>query len=113
MKSEKSNELYKIKANVLKALAHPIRLKIVDFLSKGERCVCEIVPLVKAERSNVSRHLAILLKADIVSTRKVGLNIYYKLKMNCAKYFIDCCADVIKQQVNERMILIRGDKRGR
>ena len=106
-KSNKSNELYRLKASILQALAHPIRLKIVDFLCKGEKCVCEIVKEIKSERTNISKHLSILQKSDILTSRKEGLWIYYKLKMKCASKFLSCAEEIIKKQVKERIKLIR------
>ena len=101
------DELYKLKAEILQSLAHPIRLKIIDFLCNGEKCVCEIVKEVRSERTNVSKHLSILLKADILTRRKEGLNIYYKLKMPCALNFLSCAEEIIKKQVKARMALLK------
>jgi ArsR family transcriptional regulator len=103
----KLEELYKIKADILRALAHPVRLKIVDFLCKGEKCVCEIVKITGAERTGISKHLSILQKADILESRKEGLWIYYKLKMACATDFLCCAEEIIKKQAKARMNLIK------
>jgi ArsR family transcriptional regulator len=105
---KKPDDLYAKQAEILSALAHPIRLKIVDLLSSGEKCVCEIFPAVKAERSNVSRHLAQLLKAEVVSCRKQGLNVYYSLNISCAQTFLNCCEKAIKQQIECRVKILKG-----
>ena len=65
--------LYKLKADVIAAAGNPIRLAIIDFLKDGEQCVCDIADHVQGGRSNVSRHLAVLLKAGVVEQRKDGL----------------------------------------
>jgi len=109
---KKTDELYKKQAEILYALAHPIRLKIVELLSDGEKCVCEIFPAVKAERSNVSRHLAQLLKAEIVSCRKKGLNVYYNLNISCAQSFLNCCEKAINQQIDCKVKLYKRMKNG-
>ena len=106
-KAGKADELYKLKADILQALAHPIRLKIVDFLCKGEKCVCKIVEEVSSERTNISKHISILQKAGILTSRKEGLWIYYKLKMPCALNFLSCAEEMIKKQVKERVKLIK------
>ena len=72
--------LYELEAEVLAAAGHPIRLAIVEFLTGGEECVCDIAAHVGAERSNVSRHLAVLLRAGICEHRKDGLRMMYSLK---------------------------------
>jgi ArsR family transcriptional regulator len=60
----------KFKAKVFKALSDPIRLKILECLRNGEKCVCEIIPYVKAPQPLVSRHLAILKQHGLIKNRK-------------------------------------------
>lgn len=84
-----------LKAEVLKALAHPTRLMIVESLAKGERCVCELNELFEADHSTVSKHLAILKQAGLVNDRKDGLKVYYSLECPCILNFIKCINDVI------------------
>jgi len=67
---QQTKKLYEMKAKVLQAMSHPIRLALLDCLSKGPRCVCELAEAVDAERSNVSRHLGVLLAAGVVECRK-------------------------------------------
>ncbi len=55
---------------ILKALADETRLKIVEFLLDGEKCVCEIFPHVKRTQSTVSTQLDVLKKAEILNSRK-------------------------------------------
>jgi ArsR family transcriptional regulator len=65
---------------VLKALADETRLKIVDFLLDGEKCVCEIFPYVKRTQSTVSIHLGHLEDAGVLESRRDGKKIYYRIK---------------------------------
>ena len=58
--------LYELKAEIIQAAAHPIRLAIIEFLSQGDQCVSDITEHVNAQRSNVSRHLSLMLKVGIV-----------------------------------------------
>lgn len=67
-------------AEVLKAIAQPTRLKIIQLLQDGEHCVCEIFPAIGHEQSNTSRHLQTMLKSGILNQRKDGLKIYYSLR---------------------------------
>jgi ArsR family transcriptional regulator len=85
---------YEAKARLMKALAHPTRLFIVDELSKGERCVCELRDMVGADISTVSKHLALLKTAGIVSDDKRGLQVFYRLKTPCVLGFFDCVQQV-------------------
>ncbi|OGF50250.1 MAG: hypothetical protein A2231_04760 [Candidatus Firestonebacteria bacterium RIFOXYA2_FULL_40_8] len=92
---------YQLQAEILKALAHPVRIKIVEFLAGGEQCVCKIVPVAGGERTGVSKHLGILTKAGILSARKKGLFVYYSLKTGCVCNFLSCCENVIAEQFKE------------
>lgn len=66
---------------MIRALAHPSRLLILDELMRnGERCVCELTEMVGADVSTVSRHLAVLRSAGWVADEKRGLKVYYRLK---------------------------------
>ena len=93
-------KLYQLKAQVIQAAGHPIRLAIIEFLSHGEQCVCDIVKHVEAQRSNVSRHLAVMLQAGIVSSRKDGLKIFYSLKTCCLVDFLNCVERVLKEKID-------------
>jgi DNA-binding transcriptional ArsR family regulator len=72
-------EISNIQAAVFSALAHPLRLKILEKLREGPCCVCNIIPYVGGEQSNVSHHLAILRKANIVRSEKRGLEVWYEV----------------------------------
>jgi len=56
--NKKEQQLYNLKAEILKAIAHPIRLAIIDFLTDGEKTVNEITKWVNSSQSNVSKHLS-------------------------------------------------------
>ena len=60
----------KFRAKVFSALADPVRLKILECLRNGERCVCEIIPYVGIPQPLVSRHLAILRRCGLVRDRR-------------------------------------------
>ncbi len=80
----KTQAKYEARANILKALAHPTRLFIVDELARsGQRCVCELTEMIGVDMSTVSRHLAILKNAGIVDGEKRGAQVYYRLRVQC------------------------------
>ncbi|OFZ46240.1 MAG: transcriptional regulator [Bdellovibrionales bacterium RIFOXYB1_FULL_37_110] len=87
---------YKKRANIMKAMAHPVRLLILDHLSKGEMCVCEINELVSLDQSTVSKHLAVLRNAGIVEDEKRGMKVFYTLKTPCVLKYLDCVEGVIR-----------------
>ena len=102
-----TQKLYKLKADVIAAAGHPIRLAIIDFLKDGEQCVCDIARHIGAQRSNVSRHLAVMLKAGIVDCRKDGLKVIYSLKTPCILNFLSCVTDVLRHQVRANSAVLR------
>src|SRR5512140_3833190 len=85
---------FKTQAHVFKALAHPGRLLMVEELSRGERCVCELAALVGSEMPTVSRHLAQLKHAGIVEDEKRGAQVFYRLVTPCVMNFFKCVASV-------------------
>ncbi|HOJ34920.1 MAG TPA: metalloregulator ArsR/SmtB family transcription factor [Candidatus Hydrogenedentes bacterium] len=100
------NELlrrYSARAEILKALAHPTRLFLVDQLCQGERCVCELVELVGADFSTVSKHLAILKNAGFVTDEKRGLKVFYRLRCPCVADFFRCTDTVLRLNVEEQL----------
>lgn len=90
-------------AAVVKAMAHPTRLFVVDQLSRRERCVCELTDLIGADVSTVSKHLAVLKGAGIVASEKRGSRIYYTLRMPCVLNFFGCVESVIKSVARESL----------
>jgi ArsR family transcriptional regulator len=91
-----------MQARVLAALAHPIRVAIADLLKDGEVCVCEISSRIGAERSNTSRHLALMLKAGVVKTRKDGLQVFYSLRTPCVLNFLSCATRTLERNLKEQ-----------
>ncbi len=88
------------RAEIIKALAHPSRLAIIDRLEKGEACVCELQKIVSADISTVSKHLSLMKKAGLVEDRKEGLWVYYRLKVPCVIRFFDCI-DAVAESGND------------
>ena len=106
MLSKKKRLLFEKQAEVAKAIAHPLRIAIVDFLKAGERCVCDIAANIGSEQSNVSRHISIMVKAGLLEYRKEGLKVLYRLKTPCVLDFFSCVSGVLKQRVkdNEKLL---------
>ena len=85
---------FKNQAQVFKALAHPGRLLMLDELSRGERCVCELAALVGSEMPTISRHLSQLRNAGIVEDEKRGAQVFYRLVTPCVMKFFECVTSV-------------------
>lgn len=88
-------------------MAHPTRLFIVDALSRGERCVCDLTDMVGADISTVSKHLSVLKNAGIVRDDKRGSQVWYSLRVPCIMNFFDCVEAVLRSSVEEQLELAR------
>jgi len=95
------------RAAILKALAHPTRLFMIEELSKKSYCVCELTEMVELDVSTVSKHLSILKNAGLVNVEKKGKQVFYSLRMHCALNFLDCVEDVLREQAKDRMDAIK------
>ena len=93
----KTQAKYEARAKIIKAMAHPTRLFIVDELARsGERCVCELTEMIGVDMSTVSRHLAMLKNAGIIEDEKRGAQVYYRLRVRCVLDFFECVESVMK-----------------
>jgi len=95
-----SEAQYKAQARIIKALAHPTRLFIVDELSRGERCVCELTDMIGVEMPTVSRHLSQLKNAGILEDEKRGSQVFYRLRLPCVLNFFKC-VEAVQKKGNE------------
>jgi DNA-binding transcriptional ArsR family regulator len=80
----------RLRSAVFKALGHPDRLRIIEDLASGERCVCDLVNSVGSSWSTVSRHLAVLKAAGVVADEKRGLQVFYRVALPCVPTFMTC-----------------------
>ncbi len=104
---QKKQKLFDARAKIIKAMAHPTRLFIVDELSKGEKCVCEITEMIDADISTVSKHLSVLKASGIIQDEKRGSQVYYSLKCSCILGFFSCVENVIKATAQDHKKLVR------
>jgi ArsR family transcriptional regulator len=81
---------YERQTRIIKALAHPTRLFIVEELARGERCVCELTDLIGVEMPTLSRHLSLLKEAGILADEKRGSFVFYRLRVPCVLNFFKC-----------------------
>ena len=86
-----------LRAQVIKSLAHPSRILMVDALAGGEKCVRELAEVVGADMSTVSKHLSLLKSAGLVAVEKRGLNQYYSLACPCLTGFFRCVDGISKK----------------
>ncbi len=107
MEFEMDMDIITAKANIFKALGHPSRLAIVEKLAQGECCVCDLVDLVNADYSTVSKHLAILKDVGVVDFTRDGKKMMYRLKVPCILRFMDCIENLVIRE-NEVELSLNG-----
>ena len=95
-----------LKADLLKALGQPTRLKILELLTDGERCVCEIFPAIGGEQSNVSKHLGFLRAQGIVVADRRGMRVFYRLADRRIVKLLDDADECLKGTLKTRLALV-------
>lgn len=96
-----------LKAEILKALAQPTRLKILECLRGGEKCICEIIPAIGGEQSNISRHISLMQKSHLVTTRKDGVKVMVKVSDPKIFHILDQVSVLLKSRMSEHHRLLR------
>jgi DNA-binding transcriptional ArsR family regulator len=107
----KTQARYEARARILKALAHPSRLCLVDRLSREEMSVAQLTQAVGADMSTVSKHLSLLKSAGLVLDDKRGNQVFYRLAAPCVLDFFSCIESVLQSQVQTQIDLM-GDLPG-
>ena len=90
------------KADILKALANPVRLVVVDALRRGDLCVGDLNKLVRIRQPTLSRHLHLLKKAGIVTERKEGPRVIHHLETPCILQAFDCASRVLANHLSRQ-----------
>jgi DNA-binding transcriptional ArsR family regulator len=106
MEESMEERLLELKAEVLKALAQPTRLKILELLRNGERCICEIVPAINGEQSNISKHISLMQKSHLITTRKDGVKVMVNVKDPRVFEILDKVTAILKNQMKEQEKLL-------
>ncbi len=94
----KENSIFRIQAQLLKALANEARLKILHRLAKGECSVGQLTGVIGLDQSTVSKHLSLLKAHGIVRDRRDGNVVYYELLTPCVLNFFSCATQVLKER---------------
>ena len=94
---------FEARARIIKAMAHPTRLFIIEELAKEERCVCDLTDMIGADISTVSKHLSVMKNAGIVVDEKRGSQVFYKLLVSCILNFFSCVEAVLKENAREQI----------
>ncbi len=94
------NSKYQINAKILKALGDPNRVKIIDLLSCGEKCGCEILANFKFTQPTLSHHIKVLMDCGLIEGRKDGIWNQYKLNVNNANKLLLFLMELVSEKEN-------------
>ena len=98
---ENKDLVFKIKADFLKSLAHPIRLQIIEYLKNKEASVGELVKALGVEQSNISKHLTILRMAGMVSPRQEKAAVFYSVRDSDIFHVLRPIAEILRKKLKE------------
>lgn len=102
---------YEARAKILKAMAHPSRLLMIEELQKQERCVNELTEMIGADTSTVSKHLSVLKNAGLVADERRANCIYYRLRCPCILDFMGCVEEVLSANAEDHKKIMKCCKR--
>ncbi len=111
MEKQTEEKIFQMHAEVCKSMANSTRLKIMNLLREGEKSVEELRNRLKLPKANLSQHLSVLRQRKIVSTRREGLNIYYKVANPKMIKACDILREVLFEQLQEGGQLMKAASR--
>lgn len=100
------DSLRQFKAEIFQAIAHPTRIGILDSLRQGELTVGAFAELLNLEQANLSQHLAVLRAKQMVTTRKVGNQVFYAVRDPLIWKLLDLMQRYFQKQVGESMAML-------
>jgi ArsR family transcriptional regulator, arsenate/arsenite/antimonite-responsive transcriptional repressor len=95
-----------IRSRIIKAMAHPVRLMAIDLLKEGEKTFSSLNAMFNLDKSTVSKHLLVLKEAGILSSRKEGADMIYRLEVPCVTDFFSCVTAVIESNVRRQQVCL-------
>ena len=103
------DQIVAMKSDFFKALAHPTRVRILQRLAKNDEevCVCELIAELGVEQSNLSQHLSILRKQQIITSTKVGLKVMYRVRYPEVMTILENVQKILVQQLQEGEALMK------
>ena len=107
MLDPRTKALFEARAQVINSMAHLTRLFVVDELSRGERCVCDLQEMIGSDMSTVSKHLSVLKAAGVVADEKRGNQVFYSLFVPCVMNFFGCVESVLQNRARQTTELLR------
>jgi ArsR family transcriptional regulator len=102
-----AESVYELQAKLLKTLAHPDRIRILEYLKQKKQCQCEMAPALEIEQYNFSRHLSALKAAGVIKTWKDGVRIMFDVTDPAVYSILDDVKNLLKMRIQTEQALIR------
>ena len=97
----------KLTSEFFKTLSHPVRIKVLHCLEKGELCVCDIIEKLDIEQSNLSQHLGILKKQGLIDSRKDGQKVIYRIIYKSVMDVIGAAEKTLSEQISNSQSILK------
>ena len=104
-----TDEALEMVATRFKVLSEPTRLRILNALRRGERTVSDLTEAAETSQANVSKHLGILRRHDLVSRRKEGLHTHYRLTDQAIFELCEIVCESLEEELESRRRAVSGD----
>ncbi|HWD09215.1 MAG TPA: metalloregulator ArsR/SmtB family transcription factor [Actinomycetota bacterium] len=96
-----ASEVHRLQAGLLRAVAHPLRIRILELLAGTERSVGELMALTGAEASQLSHHLGVLRAAGVLASRREGSNVYYRISDPRTLHLLATSREILATSLSE------------
>jgi len=97
-----------LKAEMLIAIAHPNRIRILESLRKEFRCNCELMTELQLEQSNLSRHLKILVNSGILISWKDGVRVNYRIADKRIFEILELAGTIARGNIERKTLVLKG-----
>lgn len=94
-------DIFELKSEFMRALAHHLRIRIIEILGDRKMSVGEICELLGKEQATVSKHLKILKNSGILKDEKSGLNVFYSVDICCLPNFLECLNRILEEKITK------------
>lgn len=102
-----SQPLWELEAEVFRLLGHPMRMRLVQLLGNGERTVSDLQAAIGSETSGTSQQLSLLRKSGVLSSRRDGTNVYYRVRDPRTLELLDLSRQILTSQLEEQQELLQ------
>ncbi|MBE3609289.1 ArsR/SmtB family transcription factor [Campylobacter californiensis] len=94
-------DIFELKSDFMRALAHPLRVQIVEILGDKSMSVSEICESLNKEQATISKHLSVLKSAEILKGEKSGLHVFYSVDICCLPNFLECINRILEEKITK------------